>query len=180
MKKQPRTGRKSILVRERLRRRYRPKRVQILFIGEAPPVSGRFFYQADSGLYRAVRDTFIRAFPTHCDEDFLNSFSRLGCYLVDLCGKPVDHLDNKQRKKACAEGEARLGRAFQQLHPKVVITVVRSIAGNVQRVQQKANWAGTYLELPYPGRWWRHRIAFEKTLVPVLHKYCVGLESRLS
>jgi hypothetical protein len=56
---------KASIARERLRRRYRPDGVRILFVGEAPPASGRFFYQADSGLYRAVRDTFVcpRACP---------------------------------------------------------------------------------------------------------------------
>ena len=44
--------------RERLRRRYRSNRMRILFVGETPLVSGRFFYQGDSGLDRAVRDTF--------------------------------------------------------------------------------------------------------------------------
>jgi hypothetical protein len=40
--------------REHLRKHYRPDRVRILFVGESPPASGRFFYQADSGLYRAA------------------------------------------------------------------------------------------------------------------------------
>jgi hypothetical protein len=48
--------------------------VRILFVGEAPPASGRFFYQGDSGLYRAVRETFIAAFPSMPKDDFLNSF----------------------------------------------------------------------------------------------------------
>ena len=80
--------------RERLRRRYRPARVRILFVGEAPPASGRFFYQADSGLYRAVRQTFLSAFPELKRAEFLESFRKLDCYLVDLCrspGRPPAH-----------------------------------------------------------------------------------------
>ena len=46
-----RFNREAALAREHLRRRYRPAHVDLLFIGEAPPASGRFFYQADSGLY---------------------------------------------------------------------------------------------------------------------------------
>ena len=70
--------------RERLRKRYRPERVQILFVGESPPASGRFFYQADSGLYRAVKETFLTAIAPLAKNDFLDSFRSLGCYLVDL------------------------------------------------------------------------------------------------
>src|SRR5215469_15628818 len=91
--------------RERLRRRYRPDRVRILFVGEAPPVSGRFFYQGDSGLYRAIRDTFVMAFPSLQRDEFLEEFQALGCYLVDLCGEPVDHLVRSTRTRICRAGE---------------------------------------------------------------------------
>jgi hypothetical protein len=156
--------------RECLRRRYRPARVRMLFVGEAPPASGRFFYQADSGLYRAIRDTFVTTLPALQGSDFLQSFRDLGCYLADLCGMPVDRLTREQRRKACLDGEERLSKTLKQLRPKIVITVVRSIAGNVRRSQQRANWRGTYLELPYPGRWKHHRVAFEEALAPVLHR----------
>ena len=41
----------------------------MLFVGESP-ASGRFFYRADSGLYRAIRQTFLSAFPDLKDADF--------------------------------------------------------------------------------------------------------------
>ena len=167
----PPVGRKSSAAKERLRKRYRPARVRILFIGEAPPASGRFFYQGDSGLYRAIQDTFFRAFPALRKTEFLNSFRGLGCYLVDLCGRPVDRLNNQQRRKVCVAGEVRLSRAIKQLNPEVVVTLVRSIAPNVRRARALANWAGPDLELPYPGRWHHHRDVFRKELIPVLKKY---------
>ena len=159
---------KSARARERLRKRYRPARVRLLFVGEAPPASGRFFYQADSGLYRAIRDTFVTAFPALHEADFLQSFRDLGCYLVDLCGRPVDRMNPKQRKQACIDGEIRLRKTLRQLQPEIVITVVRSIAANVRRAQQQANWSGQHVELPYPGRWKYHRSAFKAGLVPIL------------
>jgi hypothetical protein len=60
---------------ERLRRRYRPARVRLLFIGESPPASGRFFYRQDSGLYGAIRDAFRGIDPSITDETFLGIFS---------------------------------------------------------------------------------------------------------
>lgn len=159
---------KTALARGALRRRYRPAKVRLLFVGESPPASGRFFYQADSGLYRAVRNTFADALPNLKDGDFLESFRDLGCYLVDLCGTPVDRMSKERRKKACADGEIVLARGIRKLQPEIVITVLRSISANVRRSLQKASWKGTLLELPYPGRWKEHREAFKKALVPLL------------
>jgi hypothetical protein len=158
----------SLRKREALRRKYRPDQVRILFVGEAPPVSGRFFYRGDSGLYRAVRDTFIAAFPSLRKEEFLEQFRTFGCYLVDLCGGPVDHLSRRARMDACYGGEVRLVRAIRVLRPTVVVTLVKAIRTIVERALTTAKWAGTYLELPYPGRWKHHRVEFERRLVPVL------------
>ena len=153
-----------------MRRHYRPARVRMLFVGEAPPASGRFFYQSDSGLYRAIRDAFVDACPHIAEGNFLKSFQELGCYLVDLCGKPVDRMSSVQRRRACRDGEVRLAKILKQLRPKIVITVVRSIAANVRRSESRAAWSGRHIELPYPGRWIRHRTAFLATLKPILRE----------
>src|ERR1700691_1734158 len=156
--------------RERLRRHYRPQRVRILFVGEAPPASARFFYHADSGLYRAIGETFVVAIPSlqSSKDEFLKSFRAMGCYLVDLCGKPVDRMDPGSRRRICEAGEARLARRLRQLRPKIVITVVRSIGGNVRRAEARARWSGLHMELAYPGRWHRFRMAFRRKLTPLL------------
>ena len=159
---------KASIPRERLRRRYRPDRVRILFVGEAPPASGRFFYGADSGLYRAVRDTFISAFPNLQKADFLESFRALGCYLVDLCRQPVDRMDRKARRQVCFAGQASLNGTLRRLRPEIVVAVVRSISRNVRRAEDQAKWSGLHVELPYPGRWAHHRAEFQRKLVPLL------------
>jgi hypothetical protein len=158
----------ALLALERLRRRYKPDCVRILFVGEAPPASGRFFYRGDSGLYRAVRDTFIAACPSLPKPGFLDAFRAFGCYLVDLCGTPVDQLPRSTRTNICRESEVRLARTIQALRPIVIVTLVRSIRVNVNRAQTAAGWSGLHLELPYPGRWKHHRVEFQRQLVPVL------------
>jgi hypothetical protein len=164
------TKKTGLQSRERLRQSFHPKKVRILFVGESPPASGRFFYQADSGLYRAIREAFVKAFPNLREADFLKSFRRLGCYLLDLCARPVDRLHPKVRRKACRAGEPRLAKSLQALRPEIVIVVIRSIARNVKRAERKANWSGRHVELPYPGRWIRHRTAFVRQLVPILRQ----------
>ena len=166
----PGTDGNALRERERLRRLYRPDKVRILFIGEAPPASGRFFYQADSGLYRAVRDTFLAAFPPLQKDEFLAAFRDLGCYLVDLCGQPVDQLPQHARTTICHAGECRLARTIRELRPTLIATVVRSIRDSVKRAEIQAGWSGATIDLPYPGRWKHHRVEFQRQLAPLLRK----------
>jgi hypothetical protein len=154
--------------RERLRRRYRPPVVRLLFIGESPPASGRFFYQRDSGLYRAIRDAFGMIDPSITDEGFLTVFQNSGCYLIDTCIDPVDHLDAKSRRAACVAREPSLSRSINQLQPASIVTLLRSIQNNVRRAVVLAGWRGPILEVPYPGRWVRHREIFVQALAPHL------------
>jgi hypothetical protein len=163
-----RQARQSLLSKERLRKRYQPERVRILFVGEAPPASGRFFYQADSGLYRSVREAFAVALPQLREGPFLDAFRFLGCYLVDLCREPVDKMDARYRKRICAAGEARLSRRIRELNPEIIIVVVRSIESIVRRAEARAGWSGLTLGLPYPGRWHQQRNEFHRKLVPML------------
>ncbi len=156
------------LNRERLRRRYLPAHVRLLFIGESPPASGRFFYQGDSGLYRAVRDAFLAAHPSITAAGFLTAFQDMGCYLIDTSLEPVDHLDPPSRRAACLAGEPLLCRTIRKLQPETIVTVVRSIRGNVERAAACAGWSGPMVDLPYPGRWLRHRETFLAGLVPLL------------
>jgi hypothetical protein len=165
-----RTTDKTSPANERLRSRSRPARVRILFVGEAPPASGRFFYQANSGLYRAIRDSFSSVFPDIDDGNFLIAFRALGCYLVDLCDRPVDRLTREERRTVCRGGEVRLARTLRQLSPEIVVTVVRSIGDNVRRSEQLANWRGLHIELPYPGRWHHHRNEFVRELALLVRK----------
>ena len=160
----------SLESRERSRRQYRPRRVRILFVGEAPPASGRFFYHADSGLYRAIRDTFVTAFPSlrSSKGKFLETFRAMGCYLLDLCGEPVDRMNLHLRRCICLDGEARLARRLRKLRPMMIVTVVRSIGSNVRRAEAAAGWCGLHLELPYPGRWHHFRMTFRRKLTPLL------------
>jgi hypothetical protein len=153
---------------ERLRRGYRPGKVRLLFVGEAPPASGRFFYAGDSGLHRAVRDAFAEAFPSSRAARFLDSFRARGCYLVDLCREPVDRQGAPARRRARREGEPRLARLVRRLRPVTVIVVVRDIAPNVRRALDAAGWSGRLVALAYPGRWKRHRDAFVRDLPPIL------------
>ena len=152
--------------REVLRRKFLPMHVRILFIGESPPASGRFFYRRDSGLYRAVRSLFQAADPSISDEEFLHRFRKCGCYLIDACTDPVDKLEPKLRRAACAAGERSLSRRIRRQRPEMIVSLVRSTRGNIDRAAATANWYGPIIDVPYPGRWIRHRKVFATKLMP--------------
>jgi hypothetical protein len=154
--------------REALRAAYRPKKVKVLFVGESPPASGRFFYHRDSGLYRALRDAFHEVDDSIDDENFLAVFQRAGCYLIDACAEPVDRLEPEARQSACLAGEALLSRRIRALQPEIIVTLVRSISSNVEAAARRASWKGSMLTVPYPGRWVQHRKRFLELLVPQL------------
>ncbi len=144
----------------RLRRRYRPAEVKMLFIGEAPPASGRYFYQGDSGLYRAVRDAFRRVDPFISDANFLDTFQAAGCYLIDLCPYPVDQWDERTRRTHRLANEPLLCRTIKKLQPVLIVSMLQAIHGNIQRAASHVGWNGRLVELPYPGRWIHHKEMF--------------------
>ena len=154
--------------RELLRQRFRPARVRILFIGESPPASGRFFYACDSGLDRAMFEAFQRIDASIANENFLTAFQASGCYLVDLCADPVDRMDANSRRTARAAGEESLARMIAELQPVAISILLRSIGQNVVNAIGRAGWRGDVVQLPYPGRWVRHRKAFIDIVTPVI------------
>ena len=160
--------------RERLRREFRPEAVRLLFIGESPPASGRFFYRRDSGLYRAMREVFQMIDPSITDSTFLTVFQESGCYLFDLCPEPVDHLLATAHRDACRLAEGNLSRVIDRLQPAMIATLLRSIESNVLTSIAIAHWRGSVLHLPYPGRWKRHREAFVRELAPAIRPLVLG------
>lgn len=156
------------MTHEHLRRSYKPKQVQLLFVGESPPASGRFFYAGDSGLYRAMLQVFECVDPGISNETFLEAFQASGCYLVDLCPTPVDCLIPTRRRTARAANEESLARTIKRLRPRVIVITLRSIEGNVAKAIAQANWKGPTIHLPYPGRWTHLRGQFVDGLSPVI------------
>lgn len=158
--------------REALRRRYLPARVRILFIGESPPAGGRFFYSADSELYRATRDAFYAALGERLREPFLACFAELGCYLDDLCREPVNWLPTQMRRAAHRAGEEHLATSICRLQPQIIIVLLKSIESNVARAAALAECAQIDRHVvTYPSRWHKHRIAYRDQLAALLRSF---------
>lgn len=165
-----RGGGSILLTDEQLRRNCRPKRVRLLFVGESPPASGRFFYRRNSGLYRAMRDVFAAVDPSVNDENFLETFQSSGCYLVDLCSQPVDQMSAPLRRATCRASEPFLARTIAHLRPQMIATMLRSIETSVSNAVATASWTGPLLQLPYPGRWAHLEVEFVTRLLPAIER----------
>jgi hypothetical protein len=94
----------------RLRERYRPERVTVLFVAESPPEPSddevRFFYNPDleswDYLYRAVMQcVFPEEFEYRPREkaDWLRKFQAHGYYLIDATDRPVNRLSPAERRR---------------------------------------------------------------------------------
>lgn len=116
--------------------------------------------------------------PGITKETFLEVFSASGCYLVDLCPEPVDRMPPGLRRAARRAGEKSLARTINRLHPRVIVTTLRSIEANVAHAIARAHWEGRTIHLPYPGRWEHLKAEFVKSLTPVIARLLRAKEPR--
>ena len=151
---------------EELRLQFRPTPLRVLFIGESRPAGGTFFYAANSRLFEAVRSAFEAACPEPIGEQqqFLIDFQRAGCYLIDLCPEPVNHLPTRERRRRRREAVPALAGTLAELRPLAIICVMASIRPQVEnalRVAGLTDLPTTYLPFPAMG----HQQQFHDGLV---------------
>jgi hypothetical protein len=161
---------------EAARQRHRPGRITLLFLGESPPSGGTFFYFRNSKLYRETEKAFRGSASDVIGEDFLTSFVELGCYLDDLCLRPVNQLKKAGRageRKLHEEreaGETPLAERMSQLDPSAVVLIGLGIEANVRRASADAGCADLpFWALPFPN-WPRDVTRFQEGLASALHQ----------
>lgn len=143
----------------RLRSRYRPAGVRVLFVGESAPAGGTHFYLANSNLFRATREAFGLGLGLSSPPDgsaFLEWFKELGCWLVDIAERPVDRLPAGEREATIKDGVARMAGTLRETHPERVVVLIRRIAPDVRRAAALAGIDERAIDvLPFPIRQWR-------------------------
>jgi hypothetical protein len=143
---------------EDLRARYRPDDIDVLFIGESPPAGGTFFYAANSNLYYATGEAFRRGVPELLSGDFLDDFRALGCFLDDLCLRPVNHLRGtpeleQRRVDERSRGEKPLADRIRSANPQAVAVVMKGIIDNVRSALADAGAGSVPMQAcAFPGR----------------------------
>lgn len=124
---------------EALRERFRPSPIKVLFVGESRPANGTFFYRGDSRLARYTCEAFGPEGGLGLEMPaFLERFYSPGCFLVDLCPVPVNHLSGPERRRLRRTGEPALARILSDTRPSAIIVVMIGIAASVDRAATAA------------------------------------------
>ncbi len=158
---------------ELLREQFRPETIRVLFVGESRPANETFFYRGNSRLpYYTCRAFGPVDAPDPTEDEilgFLVRFRDAGCYLVDLCVEPVNHLNRAERHEARRAGETGLTNAIRELQPQAIIVVMKGIMRNVRRAMEGAGLADAPAHgLPFPAM--GHEQRYVTGLRDVLHQ----------
>ncbi len=150
------------------RSKYRPSKVEVLWIAESPPTSQGFFYfEKTTGKDHLFRETMkaVGIWPSnstmHKDMDkrpYLSQFESKGYFLIDTCELPVDRLDNAKRRQEIRRGALRLTGEVRALEPKKVLIVKANVFGPVREELERAGLGGRILNkraIPFPSHGWQ-------------------------
>lgn len=111
---------------EAARESFRPKQIRLLFIGESPPASGKFFY-INSAMTTFTSYAFEKAYNKKFSntEDFLNYFKTCGCYLDDLSHIPVDDMPSEQRERILIDSVPALSDRLKIYSPEITVIALK-------------------------------------------------------
>lgn len=136
------------------RLKYKPEKVKILFVGEAPAVGARRFYLGNTNLFRTVRAAFSELYGDfNSTEEFFDLFKSLGCYVDHLSSEPVNKEDMPARKMARVAGVAPLSDRLKSYQPEIVIILMKDLQKEVNTaVELSAVKSIKKMEaVPYPA-----------------------------
>lgn len=142
---------------EALREQYRPKRIDLLLVGESRPAGGTFFYLSNSNLYYATHEAFQLALgPMPPGEQFLQLLRSRGVWLYDLADAPVDRMRGRPRREAVRARVSDLVELLRDSRPRLVVAVKKDLAATVRQAMEDAELDTERLRvLPFPLYQWR-------------------------
>jgi len=146
------------------RNKYKPRRVNILFIAESPPSSGGYFYSEKTiGKDHLFRETMkaLEFWPSgrpmrkDCDKrSMLSEFRSLGFFLIDTCEFPVDKLPPRERRISTIRGAMTLPGRVGALCPDRILIVKKTVFKPAIQALSKTGFARRVLNtepLPFPS-----------------------------
>lgn len=135
---------------EEIRRIYRPDDIRVLFVGESAPESGKFFYKADSQMYRNM-EQILGPKLFGCSEKFLENFKAAGCYVDDLVLRPINKTPDHERKQLCERSVSDLANRISDYNPRIVISLLKKIKVYVKSAVFQSNVDVTFYATYFPG-----------------------------
>jgi hypothetical protein len=113
---------------------YKPERVKVLFVAEAPGNDSRHFYLANTNLYRTIYTAFTKVFGDFASpEEFFELFKSLGFYLDHLSQSPINIRDIASRKAARQLAVFSLSERLKIDQPEYVVIIMIDIQAFVNQ-----------------------------------------------
>lgn len=112
--------------------KYKPEKVKILFVGEAPSAGLRRFYLGNTNLFRTIKVAFSELYGDFSSSvEFFDLFKYMGCYMDHLSSEPVNKEDISGRKLARAAGIYSLSERLKSYQPEIVIILMKELQKQV-------------------------------------------------
>ena len=148
---------------EELRKDWNPQnvrvRIKVLFVGESPPKSGRFFYDRNTALYYATFCAFSRVFGVS-EPEFLEFFQKSGCYLYDVLKVPGQKITDVD-KSTLNQAKEDLKDFIRNTRPDVVIVIHRGVYRRIEEILSQLRKEGiikSFHSLPFPTRYFNEYV----------------------
>ena len=135
---------------EKIRSRFRPDQIRILFVGESPPESGKFFYCGNSQMARYMKSVLERELLAGTG-DFFEAFKASGCYLDDLVLVPVNKFSGRIQKQARRQAIPDLATRIRQYRPRVVVALLKRIERDVSDAVDQSGVDARFYVTRFPG-----------------------------
>ncbi len=158
---------------EHIRLPWKPRSVRLLFVGEAPPVTGEFFYKwkRPDAVHHYTQRAFAGVFEDVPEDarKFLSYFRRAGCYFEDLCHTPIRTRSVRKKEQRREHGIALLTERIKDHRPHAVVAVMKDISLHVRIAAcfARVDPAHVYT-LPFPGQ--SHQLEYVRELKAVLRR----------
>lgn len=114
------------------RLKYKPEKVKVLFVGEAPALGAKRFYFGNTNLFRTIKTAFAELYGDFkSNGEFFDLFKSLGCYIDHLSPEPVNKEDMPARKLARASGISPLCDRLKTYQPEIIIILMKDLQKEV-------------------------------------------------
>jgi hypothetical protein len=147
----------------------------ILFVGESPPDSKRFFYYGNGNIAFSTMRSFSKSFKVKCNNvlSFLQFFKDCGCYLDDMCHEPVNYLSRADKESMIWEGVDGLRNKILLFSPRLIVAILSRIRPYVYEAAEKASFSLNAIHvLPFPGH--GHQSQYEINLSEILNESIIN------
>lgn len=134
---------------EATRARFRPERITTLFVGEAAPASGDFFYRGNNAMLHHMQSAVEQVIGG--SGNFLTRFKAYGWYLDDLVLTPVDKLSLLEREAKCRAAQDGLADRIAEYQPAAIVTLLLRISDIVDAAAIAAGSNAPRFAVPFPG-----------------------------